>query len=140
MCAIFIYAINNERVRSKQWQESLAKKDNQGNKWILGGDFNDNRHPEEKKSGRIRFEFSCQSFREFIDNMGIEEITFQEKEWTLANNWDGEMYIEVRLDRLLRASHQLIDYVNTLVKNIERQSSYFGYQTKIRSEKIYLLF
>lgn len=88
MCAIFIYAINNERVRSEQWQESLARKDNQGNKWILGGDFNDSRHPEEKKSGRIRLEFSCQSFREFIDNMGMEEITFQEKEWTFANNWD----------------------------------------------------
>lgn len=52
--------------------------------------------------------------------MGMEEITFQEREWTLANNWDEKGYIEVRLDRFFRASHWFIDHVNTIVKNIER--------------------
>lgn len=50
MWAIFVYPSNNDRVRSEQWQELLTKKDSLGHNWVLGVDFNDIRHPKEKKA------------------------------------------------------------------------------------------
>lgn len=37
--------------------------------------------------------------RELIEKMEIEEIAFYGREWTWANNWNEEGFIEVRLDR-----------------------------------------
>lgn len=68
----------------------LSKKDQWRNKLILGRDFNDIRNPEEKKGERTRFEGSCKGFREFIQRMNMEEITFQGRGWTWANNWKEE--------------------------------------------------
>lgn len=51
-------------------------------RWILGGDFNDIRGPEDKRGGRIRSVASCKRFRELIGKMNIEEIAYQRKEWT----------------------------------------------------------
>lgn len=48
-----------------------------------------------------RFEGSCKGFREFIERMDKEEITFQGRRWGWANNWEEEGYIEVKLDRFL---------------------------------------
>lgn len=91
--AIFVYASNKEKTRMEQWQELLDRKGDWGNKWILGEDFNDIRHPSEKAGGRTRTEASCQGFRKFIEQMEIEEIMFQ------GNNVPGScIYIKVRLD------------------------------------------
>lgn len=67
------------------------------------GDLNDIRSSDEKNGGRRRSKNSCKGFREFIASMKIEEIRFQDKQWTWANNWEDEGYIEVRLDRFFGA-------------------------------------
>lgn len=76
MWAIFVYASNKDRIRAEQRQDLIDKKDHQGDKWILGGDFNDIRKPDEKKSGRIKTEASCKGFKEFIEKIGMDEIAF----------------------------------------------------------------
>lgn len=86
MSAIFVYASIWDRIRDIQWQELVNRSSKWGDNWILGGDFNDIREPGEKKRGRHRSEASCQSFRDFIANMHMEEMTFQGKTWTWANN------------------------------------------------------
>lgn len=102
--AIFIYASIREKVRAKQWQELWTRHSMWGDNWILGGDLNDIRTPEEKQGGRRRTEASCQGFKDFIDLMNMEELAFKGKPWTWANNWQDEGYIETRLDRFFGSS------------------------------------
>lgn len=47
--------------KSRRWREG----------WILGGDFNDIRCPEDKRRERIRSMANCKGFREFIGKMNI---------------------------------------------------------------------
>lgn len=68
-----------------------------GDKWIIRGDFNDIRYPEEKKGGRVISEASYKGFVKFIENMNMEEIQGRKQTW--ANNWHEEGYIETRLYR-----------------------------------------
>lgn len=49
MWAIFVYASNKERIRAEQQQDLLAKKGYWCNKWVLRGNFNDIRNPDEKR-------------------------------------------------------------------------------------------
>lgn len=50
--AIFVYASISEKVRAKQWQALRDRSSRWGDRWILGGDLNNIRTPEEKKGGR----------------------------------------------------------------------------------------
>lgn len=97
--AVFIYASNKEKVKSEQWQYLISRKGNWGHRWFIGGDFNDIRSPEDKRGGRPRLEASCKGFRDLIESLEMEEINYQGRSWTWANNWQGEDFIEVRLDR-----------------------------------------
>lgn len=93
-----------------------------GNRWFLGDDFNDILHPDDKKGGRPRTEASCKGFRELIKMMPIEEIRFQGRGWTWANNWDDEGFIEVRLDRFFGSTQWLVDHLTIVVQHVEKQS------------------
>lgn len=55
--------------------------------------------------------------------MDIEEVSFQGSNWTWANNWAEEGYIEVRLDRFFGAAQWLLDHTTTIMKHVEKQSS-----------------
>lgn len=121
--AIFVYASTNDRVRVEQWKELQDRKIQWGNRLIMGGDFNDIRNSEEKKGGRSRSVASCLGFRDFIKNMRMEEILFQEREVTWTNNWEEEGYIEARIDRLFGAGSWLLDHPNAVVTHVERQAS-----------------
>lgn len=119
MWAIFVYACNKEKTRMDQWQELLDRKRDWGYNWILGGDFNDIRHPSDKAGGRPRTEISCYGFRQFIEKMEMEEIMFQGNQRTWANNWEEEGYVEVRLDRFFWAILWLLDHASTIVHHVE---------------------
>lgn len=85
--------------------------------------MNDIRNPEEKTGGRIRSVVSCKGFREFIEQMNMEELEFKGRQWTWANNWQNEGYIEARLDRFFGASLWPRENENAIVHHVERQSS-----------------
>lgn len=113
--AVFIYASNKEPIRVEQWQELIVRKQDWGTNWVLGGDFNDIRHPSEKIGGRTRSEASCLCFRSFIESMEMEEIRFQGNTRTWANNWELEGYIEVRLDRFFGAIPWFLEHASAVV-------------------------
>lgn len=72
---LFIQVIRKklEKINGRNWQlERLIG----GNKWILGGDFNDIKNPHEKSGGRIGSEISCNGFRQFIERMDIEGVAY----------------------------------------------------------------
>lgn len=96
MWAIFVYASHIERVRKEQWEELLIRKGSWGSRWVLGGDLNDIRTAREKIRGRRRSEHGYKCFNDFIVEMEMEKIGFQGRQWTWANNWDDERYIEAR--------------------------------------------
>lgn len=79
-----------KKERLDQWNELWSRKGLWGDNWILGGDLNDIRNPQEKKGGRTWSEASCQGFRDFIRRMDMEEIQYQGSQWTWANNWTNE--------------------------------------------------
>lgn len=53
----------------------------------------------------------------------MEDITFQGREWTWANNWEDEGYIEVRLDHFFGAAQWLVDHPTAVVHHVERYAS-----------------
>lgn len=74
MWEIFVYASNKENGKAERWQKLWTRKGQWGNKWLLGGDFNDVRRPQEKQGGRTRFEASCKGFKDFVERMDMEEV------------------------------------------------------------------
>lgn len=52
----------------------------------------------------------------------MEDIGFQGKQLTWANNWEDEGYIRVRLDRFFGASNWLMEHSKAVMKHIERQA------------------
>lgn len=55
--------------------------------------------------------------------MEMEELRFQGKLGTWANNWEDEGYIEARLDRFFGSPLWFLDNNNAVVLHIERQAS-----------------
>lgn len=88
--AAFVYASNCERVRKDQWQELKDRMNCWGDRWVLGGDFNEIRKPHEKIGGRLRTEASCRDFNDFVGSMNMEEIVFRGRQGTWANNWQED--------------------------------------------------
>lgn len=55
--------------------------------------------------------------------MDIEEIQYQGSQWTWANNWTNEGFIEARLDRFFRSSKWLMSNKKAVVKHILKSAS-----------------
>lgn len=53
----------------------------------------------------------------------MEEVEFQGRKLTWANNQQEEGYIEAKLDRFFGASQWLMDNETVVVKHIDKQSS-----------------
>lgn len=87
---IFVYASTDENIRKDQWRELLNKRRNWGEKWFLGGDFNDILQIEEMKGGNKRKEFTMKPFRNFVRNMGMKDLGFQARKWMWGNNKQDE--------------------------------------------------
>lgn len=98
-------------------------KNNCGVNFDLGGDLNDIKEGFEKKGGRIRSEGSFQQFRNFVSNMCMIEITCKGRDWTWANNRDGEGYVEERFDRFFASPGWTHQYPHAVVQNIQKQVS-----------------
>lgn len=45
----------------------------------------------------------------------MEEVGFQGRSWTWANNWQEECYIEARLDRVFGATQWLLENKKAVV-------------------------
>lgn len=66
---------------------------------------------------------SCKGFCEFIEYMNMEELEFKGRQWTWANNWQNEGYIEARLDRFFGASLWLRENAYAIVHHVDKHSS-----------------
>lgn len=103
-CAIFIYATTEQKERERQWEYLRSRRQQWGNKWVIGGDFNYIRKHEEKMGGRRKNDRSFDSFRSFIDGMGMGEVKFRGASYTWANNREHEGFIHERLDRFFSSA------------------------------------
>lgn len=120
---IFLYASTRDQMRVEQWHALYARRSRWGERWLLGGDLNDIRQPGEKLEGRPRSEASCRVFNEFVEKMNMEELKVRGRQWTWANNWHDEGFIEARLDRFFGASLWLIENGNAIVYSVEKTAS-----------------
>lgn len=87
------------------------------------GDLNDICRAGEKKGGRDRTESSYKGFKEFIERIEMVEVAFQGRQYTWANNWEDEGYIEARLDRFFEAARWWTENANATILHIEKQAS-----------------
>lgn len=55
--------------------------------------------------------------------MAAVETKYRDRDWTWANNWDGESFVEERLDRFLISPEWIQHYPNTVVQHILKQTS-----------------
>lgn len=79
---IFLNVSTEPKVRLRQWEELKERKQMLGDKWIIGGDFNDIWNNVEKQGGRLRQESSFRDFRNFISTMGMGEVKFTSESYT----------------------------------------------------------
>lgn len=94
-----------------------------GEKWVIGGDFNDIKAQDEKEGGRKRPESSFVDFRRFIAEMEMCDIKFRGNAFTWENNRDHEGYIKERLDHFFGSVAWMEQYNEAKVKHIFRSSS-----------------
>lgn len=98
---IFLYLSPNCQERVDQWQYLVDNKDQWGNKWFLGGEINDIRKADKKRGGRVRSKASFWKFRNFIDEMGMTEISFKGRPWTWANNREDKGFVKRKVGSFL---------------------------------------
>lgn len=55
---IFVYASTDANMRKQQWDFVRARKEDWGDMWVIGGDFNDIKSKDEKKGDRVRQDYS----------------------------------------------------------------------------------
>lgn len=123
MWIIFIYASAIDEVRREQWEILKVKRNSWGNKWIMGGDFNEIVSHEDKNGGNRRGDGSFRPFKTFICEMGMGEIVHRGRRWTWANNRKGEGFIEERLDMFFGSADWLVDFARAEVQHLLNQAS-----------------
>lgn len=79
---ILVYFSTADNIRRSQWVVLQHKKQNWGQKWIMGGDFNDIIRSDDKKSGKRRVKSSFLPFRSFVRKMEMEVVPFKGNRWT----------------------------------------------------------
>lgn len=103
--------------------ELMRKMQNWGNRWFLRGDFNDILEREKKHGGKRRLEFSFKSFRDFVEDMRVQDLGFKERRWTWENNREGEDFVEERLDGFFGSSEWILECPDVEVTHIPKQAS-----------------
>lgn len=93
-----------------------------GKKWFLGGDLNKIKDHWEKKGGRPRSPNSFIHFQEFVRDMSMGEIKYLGREWTQANNREGEGFVEERLDRFFASPEGVSQYPQAVVYHVQKQA------------------
>lgn len=120
---VFIYASVEDSKRRLQWEYLKSRKNAWGTRWAVGGDFNDILRQEDKQGGIKRLENSFVPFRTFVRDMCMRELCFKGRRWTWANNRQGEGFIEERLDMFFTSAEWFLEFDQTEVQHILKQSS-----------------
>lgn len=89
----------------------------------MGGDWNEIRSASEKKRGRHRSAGSFRCIRQFIRDMQMKELGFLGREWTWANNREGEEFVEERLDQIFISPKWSTQHPHVVVSHIPKQTS-----------------
>ncbi|KAK6131450.1 hypothetical protein DH2020_034816 [Rehmannia glutinosa] len=91
--------------------------------WLMGGDFNEICHQNEKKGGRPRPESQMEEFRTTINACELREIYGDGDFFTWANMRTGKDVIWEKLDRYLSNLSWRLLYPGALAKNLKFYSS-----------------
>ncbi|CAA0805733.1 Unknown protein, partial [Striga hermonthica] len=120
---IFIYGSTDRQTRDLQWKEVEQNKDMWGEKWCIGGDWNDICSSNDKRGGRQRSPGSCEGFNKFITNMGMMEVTMEGYPFTWGNNRQEEGFVEEKLDRVFGSFSWLAANSGAKVSTVFKSSS-----------------
>lgn len=86
---ILVHASTEAKIKQRQWEEFVEKRQFWGDKWIIGGDFNDIKAHEEKNGGMKRLESSFVDFRNFMTNINMGKSSLE-----------GEVTLELIIERV----------------------------------------
>ena len=67
--------------------------------WIVGGDFNEILHEDEKKGGVSRPQGQMDSFKNAVNHYGLYHFHFTGYPFTWSNGREGDKNIQCRLDK-----------------------------------------
>jgi len=96
-----IYGENGHIDRRKMWEDLKMVEPHNLKPWIVGGDFNCIRWPNEKCGGSGMNEIAAKEFNECIDNLQLLEMAATGAPFTWTNSSEGEARIDTRIDRIL---------------------------------------
>ncbi|KAK6160648.1 hypothetical protein DH2020_004029 [Rehmannia glutinosa] len=91
--------------------------------WLMGGDFNELCHQNEKKGGRPRSEVQMDEFRTTVDACELREIYGEGDFFTWVNMRNGEDAIWEKLDSYLSNLSWRLLYPAAISENLEFYSS-----------------
>jgi exonuclease III len=105
-----VYGPTNSRdkhafLRSLEHQATLTE----GNRWILGGDFNMICNLMKKEEERDRLEADSGDFQRLIDNLGLVDPDTSNGTFTWTNRRTGSHQIACRLDRFLLSDSLMLE-------------------------------
>ncbi|GER35494.1 retrotransposon protein, partial [Striga asiatica] len=101
----------------------LLAKQNWGDFWFVGGDWNEITGHEDKKGGRTSANSSFKPFNGFIDNLGGQDLGLPGPQYTWENCKSAEGYVEERLDRVFASISWAAHYLSANALNVFRSSS-----------------
>lgn len=120
---ILVHTSTKAKIRQRQWEELVERRQFWGDKWIIGGDFHDIKAHEEKNGGRKILESSFVDFRNFIADMNMGEIKSRGGSYNWTNNREGEGVIQEKLDRFFGSADWLLQLDKVSVQLIMKQTS-----------------
>ncbi|KAF5443558.1 hypothetical protein F2P56_036105, partial [Juglans regia] len=99
----FTGVYGNPEVVNRYLTWNLLRRLNSGvdGPWLVGGDFNELLHFNEKRGGRPRSENQMEAFRNVIFDCSLRDLGFRGPKYTWCNGRAGSRAISERLDRFL---------------------------------------
>ncbi|CAA0818874.1 Unknown protein, partial [Striga hermonthica] len=120
---IFVYMSVDKSTREDQWDLLCRAKAKWGKYWVIGGDWNAIRAPEDKCGGRPKTVRDCAGFNEFVAKMEMQEIHCKGHQFTWANNREHEGFIEEKIDRIFCSFDWLALKSEAEVQSVFRSAS-----------------
>ncbi|XP_021974476.1 uncharacterized protein LOC110869541 [Helianthus annuus] len=119
MVVVNIYASTNSSIRRQMWNELLALKESIQGKWILLGDFNEVRFPEERFNSQFDA-WNALCFNNFIMNAGLQEYNMGGRKYTFMTG-DGRNLSKI--DRVLVCGEFIMKWPEATLLALNRDVS-----------------
>ncbi|XP_057808453.1 uncharacterized protein LOC131022930 [Salvia miltiorrhiza] len=118
-----VYGWSNTDDHHFTWELMRNLKCQIAGRWLCGGDFNETMYHFEKIGGQPKSDSRLVSFRETVEDCGLNDLGFSGDPFTWTNNQNGDSRIMEHLDRCFGSEEWMLAFPGYEVTHLGRKSS-----------------